>query len=207
MKNQISEKQLVANRENAKKGGVKTNEGKEISKFNALTHGILSNVITEYDSNDYQNIQERLLKEFEPSSFLTEFLVERIVLYIIRLNRVASAETEYMKTALDPTKGHMEEREVKKERKDDIFDMQAYEPSLPRTESEWVVDRQGYSARLHKEDIETLQNIYLRYEKSIENRLYGTIKELERMQNKCENLSNNDTPKKDGFVSQKNKTF
>ncbi len=190
----ISQKQLEANRENSKKGGVKTVEGKEITKCNALTHGILSNVITEYDSNDYERIHEQMMRELQPATYLEKILVERIVLYIIRLNRAANAETEYMKTVLDPTEGHMEEREAKEERKDDIFDMQVYEPSLPRTVSEWVVDRQGYSARLHKEDIETLQNIYLRYEKSLENRLYQTINELERRQNKRKNLNNNATP-------------
>lgn len=50
MKHSISEKQLEANRKNAKKGGVKTSKSKEISKYNALKHGILSNVITEYDN-------------------------------------------------------------------------------------------------------------------------------------------------------------
>ena len=190
----ISQKQLEANRENAKKGGVKTNEGKEITKCNALTHGILSNVITEYDSSDYERIQDRMMKELQPATYLEKILVERIVLYIIRLNRAANAETEYMKTVLDPTEGHMEEREVIEKGKDDFLDMQVHEPSLSRTVSEWVVDRQGYSARLYKGNIETLQNIYLKYEKSIENRLYRTINELERMQNKRENLNNNATP-------------
>ena len=38
----ISQKQLEANRENAKLGGVKTEEGKAVSKYNALKHGLLS---------------------------------------------------------------------------------------------------------------------------------------------------------------------
>ena len=33
-----SEKQITANRENGKKGGVKTNAGKTASKMNALKH-------------------------------------------------------------------------------------------------------------------------------------------------------------------------
>jgi hypothetical protein len=40
-----SQKQIDANRENAKKGGVKTDEGKAVSKYNALKHGILSKQI------------------------------------------------------------------------------------------------------------------------------------------------------------------
>ena len=37
-----SQKRLEANRVNALKGGVKTPEGKAISKYNALKHGILA---------------------------------------------------------------------------------------------------------------------------------------------------------------------
>ena len=39
---EISQKQLEANRQNAKLGGVKTEEGKAISKYNAIKHGLLS---------------------------------------------------------------------------------------------------------------------------------------------------------------------
>ncbi|MFC1957264.1 hypothetical protein ACFLX0_00390 [Chloroflexota bacterium] len=37
----ISEKQHRANRENAKKGGVKTKEGKSKSRLNAVKHGMI----------------------------------------------------------------------------------------------------------------------------------------------------------------------
>ena len=36
----ISDKQLEANRKNAKLGGVKTEEGKAVSRLNALKHGV-----------------------------------------------------------------------------------------------------------------------------------------------------------------------
>ncbi|UCD52931.1 MAG: hypothetical protein JSW27_09885 [Phycisphaerales bacterium] len=36
----VSQKQLEANRKNAKKGGVRTDEGKAIAKCNALKHGL-----------------------------------------------------------------------------------------------------------------------------------------------------------------------
>ncbi len=37
-----SEKQIEANKENGKLGGVKTDEGKAVSKYNAIKHGLLS---------------------------------------------------------------------------------------------------------------------------------------------------------------------
>ena len=36
----VSKKQLEANKKNAQKGGVKTQEGKAIVKYNALRHGL-----------------------------------------------------------------------------------------------------------------------------------------------------------------------
>ena len=42
---EISQKQLEANRENAKLGGVKTEEGKAVSRYNAVKHGLLSDKV------------------------------------------------------------------------------------------------------------------------------------------------------------------
>jgi len=41
----VSEKQLIANRENSKLGGVKTEAGKQVIRLNAVTHGLLTNVV------------------------------------------------------------------------------------------------------------------------------------------------------------------
>jgi len=48
-----TQQQIEANRQNAKLGGVKTEEGKEISKYNALKHGLLSKeVLLEKRTNE-----------------------------------------------------------------------------------------------------------------------------------------------------------
>jgi len=41
----VSKKQLVANKRNAQKGGVKTAEGKAVTRLNALKHGLLTDEI------------------------------------------------------------------------------------------------------------------------------------------------------------------
>ncbi|OGL82255.1 hypothetical protein A3I41_05460 [Candidatus Uhrbacteria bacterium RIFCSPLOWO2_02_FULL_48_18] len=59
-----SQKQIEANRENAKRGGVKSEEGKDVSKYNVLRHGILSREVLlegedESHSLDLVNALER----------------------------------------------------------------------------------------------------------------------------------------------------
>jgi hypothetical protein len=162
MKHSISKKQIEANRKNAKKGGVKTPEGKEISKYNSLKHGILSVVITEYDKGNFEELHKRLIGDLCPETVIEEILVERIALYFIRLNRGAKAETEYIKKILNPDVGHWE-----------VFD-----PIYEEVFKKWIVDKEGYRPKINKDDIEPLVNLYLRYEKSLENRLFKTMHEL-----------------------------
>ncbi len=58
----LSQKQLEANRQNAKLGGVKTEEGKAVSKYNALKHGILSQEVLLESENEkrYKKITKEL---------------------------------------------------------------------------------------------------------------------------------------------------
>ena len=57
----VSNKQLQANQENAVLGGVKTPEGKTVSKYNAQVHGILRQSITEYEQEFYSGILDDLM--------------------------------------------------------------------------------------------------------------------------------------------------
>lgn len=163
MKNSISEKQLRANKENARRGGVKTPEGKEVSKYNSLKHGILSDVITDYDKGNFEELHQRLINEFNPETAIEEIIVERIVLCTIRLSRAVKAETEYIKKILNPEIGHHE----------GLLDVEL---------GRWVVDKPGYTPKFDKDAVKPLENLYLRYEKSLENRLYRALHELERIQ-------------------------
>ena len=90
----ISEKQLEANRENAKKGGVNTEQGKSISRLNAEKHGIFTKVmIAEAEEGEIlDQLIGRLFDEFTPKGILEETLVDRIVIFIWRLRRCAIAE-------------------------------------------------------------------------------------------------------------------
>lgn len=93
---EISQKQLEANRENAKLGGVKTEEGKAVSKYNAIKHGLLSKeVLLEGEDEKYLiEIGKRLRAELEPQTELELVLVDRITANVWRLKRVMQIESE-----------------------------------------------------------------------------------------------------------------
>ncbi len=159
-----TEKQIEANRENAKKGGVKTSEGKAVSRWNAVQHSILKEVVSEYEQESYEGILEQLVERYRPEDILEHMLVERIGICRLRLYRAARAENEYMRSVLNPRK------------------VVAENPFANLGFSLEKVVHEGYVPLVHQEAIEKLSNVYLRYETTIENRMYKAIHELERLQ-------------------------
>jgi len=93
-----NKKQIKANRENAKKGGVKTQKGKDIVRFNALKHGILSQAVYiekgdgREDINELNTVAQNLIQELRPVGVVEEMLVDRVLSSYWRLRRVIRAE-------------------------------------------------------------------------------------------------------------------
>lgn len=107
--NSISEKQLKANRQNAKLGGVKTLAGIEISKMNALKHGILSNkTLLESEQNEideFIKLKTEITDQLLPMGEFEIFLTDRIITNIWRLRRlmkIESSSMEYEKNDIYP---------------------------------------------------------------------------------------------------------
>jgi len=94
----ISQKQLEANKANAQKGGVKTKEGKQIVKYNALNHGLLAKevVITigegAEDPEEFSRLLVDLQEQLNPVGTLEEMLVEKIAVAYWRLRRAYNYE-------------------------------------------------------------------------------------------------------------------
>ncbi|MFA4880449.1 MAG: hypothetical protein WC650_02395 [Candidatus Doudnabacteria bacterium] len=90
----VSQKQLEANQKNAKLGGVKTDEGKAVSKLNALKHGLLSKevLLNEEDEKSLIELGKRLRTELKPDTELELLLVDRIVANFWRLRRAMIIE-------------------------------------------------------------------------------------------------------------------
>lgn len=162
----ISDKQYKANQTNAFLGGVKTLEGKEISKFNALTHGILRQSLTDYENEFYIDIYNDLVKQLKPEGIIEKVLIERIAVYYLKLFRVQKAETEYMKAKLNPRV--IKSRDVIQEMTNKILENQ--------------VMNEGYTPKITDEVIIRMYETYSRYEGTLENRLYKALHELEWFQ-------------------------
>lgn len=93
---ETSQKQIEANRENGKLGGVKTEEGKAVSKNNAIKHGILSQEIVLKDENEKTLIEfgKKLRTELKPETEFELLLVDRIIANTWRLKRALKGEKE-----------------------------------------------------------------------------------------------------------------
>ncbi len=94
----LSEKQQLANQKNAQNGGVRTIKGKEISKYNAMRHGILSKeaVIRKGDCQEdyelYENMRDELFVEINPVGLVETMLTDKLLAYYWRMRRVIQAE-------------------------------------------------------------------------------------------------------------------
>jgi hypothetical protein len=149
-----SNKQIEANTENSKLGGVKTTEGKEVSKFNAVKHGIFRQTITEYESDFYSDIFLQLKEQLLPEGILEEILVERIATCYVKLYRVAKSEQEHIKASIHPEGLHIH----------------------------LMGDEDTYAPQIKTATVSVLVNLFARYEVTTENRLYKAMHELERIQ-------------------------
>ncbi len=103
----VSEKQLQANKENAQKGGVKTLEGKEIVKYNALKHGLLAKEVVIAVGEGAENPEEfnallaDLGTQLQPQGTLEEIQVEKIAVAYWRLRRAYRYEVGLIRNELD----------------------------------------------------------------------------------------------------------
>lgn len=148
-----SEKQISANQENGKLGGVKTEEGKAVSKYNALKHGILSKevLLKSEDEKALIEMGKTLRAELEPQSELELVLVDRITANVWRLKRVMQMEREMMADSQKSSFG------------DGV-------PTLGQTLTHYDIAHNDVYGKL------------IRYETSIERGIYKALHELQRVQ-------------------------
>ena len=148
-----TEKQIDANRENGKLGGVKTEEGKAVSRFNAIKHGLLSKEVL-LESEDEKTLIEmgkHMREELEPKTELEFVLVDRITANVWRLRRVMQMEREMMVKSQENMFGG------------DIHKL-------------------GHTLTHHDIAHNDIYGKIIRYETSIERGIYKALHELQRIQ-------------------------
>jgi len=94
-----SEKQIIANRANAKKStGPKTEAGKRNSSRNALKHGLTAEavVVGDEDPAKFEELRANFERDVQPETAIEHFLVERLAADSWRLLRVPAFEAAYM---------------------------------------------------------------------------------------------------------------
>ncbi len=102
-----SEKQIRANKQNAKKSsGPKSAEGKREVSSNRITHGILSDKLLLGGENpqDYQSLLDNLQAQLRPVGALELSLVEKIAVILWRQRRLVSAETATIELGINPNR-------------------------------------------------------------------------------------------------------
>jgi len=86
--------QLQANRRNARRGGVKTEAGKLVSRLNARKSGIFAVVLTPADRDELAPILESFMADFRPVGQREKDIVEEMALTSLRLQRCTRLEAE-----------------------------------------------------------------------------------------------------------------
>ena len=152
---EISKKQLEANRQNAKLGGVKTEEGKAVSKYNAIKHGLLSKevLLDDEDEKTLIEVGKKLRTELEPQTELELVLVDRITANVWRLKRVMQIEREM----------------IESDRSSMNFSLSDNKKTLGGAVSHDLANADTYGK-------------LIRYEASIERGIYKALHELQRIQ-------------------------
>jgi len=172
-----TEAQVIANRLNAQKStGPRTPQGKEIASQNSIKHGLLAeqDVIASESEADFNLYRRQLLDELNPLSPMESVLAERIVTLSWRLKRAGRFQNQ----AIDVLNCN-----------------QTNDPSKKLIQSLYrsiAGDSQGNTngsngelalGRLVVKDFsnERVLDRLLMYERRIENSLYKTLLELQRL--------------------------
>lgn len=98
----ITSYNLAAKRRNARQGGVKTPEGKAVSRHNARRHGIFATALTDADGEDLAEVHDRFAEDMQPATAIEETLVEKLAVCYLHMQRCARAEAVHYRATWFP---------------------------------------------------------------------------------------------------------
>ena len=157
----LTARELAARKQNAQFAGVKTPEGKAISRLNARKHGVFASALTTLDNRELAAIYDEFAETAQPVGAIEEALVEKMALCWLRIQRCARAEAELHADVWLPTVRELRDAE------DD------------RDEPWRRADRSGF---FKPHTFERLVSLVHRYDTSLTNQMMRLMHELERVQ-------------------------
>ena len=166
MPKEITKDRVKINQRNATKSTGPLNTTS--TRFNALKHGMLAVGITELDDCGYQELVRHMKSSFQPEGPLENFLCERMAFCMVRIKRALRLEAEFITSELHPPITKVEGGHLNGDSEFLYGTTIVLDPGLP--------------ARLPSSAVDTLVGKFQRYETSIENKLYRSMHELERLQ-------------------------
>jgi hypothetical protein len=172
-----TEAQILANRLNAQKStGPRTTQGKAVASQNSVKHGLLaeSDVITSESEADFDLYRRQLLDELNPASPMESILAERIVTLSWRLKRAGRFQNQ----AIDVLNSNQTNDPLKKLTQSLYFSIAGKSPSDANSSNgELALGRLAVKDFSNARVLDRL----LMYERRIENSLYKTLLEFQRL--------------------------
>lgn len=147
----MKDKRSITSPINGQHGGVKTIEGKDISKKNSISHGIFARYSTGYDFMSFEEVYDMFAEEFGDKTPSRKTLIFQLSLLLIRLHRCARFEAEYFNQQLDPPKY---ETTLVKKGNVELSSFDEYESKLIS----------GTLMTLEEKSLNTLKHVYHNYE-------------------------------------------
>ncbi|NIW00176.1 hypothetical protein GWN26_14060 [Candidatus Saccharibacteria bacterium] len=173
-----TEAQKRANRRNAKKStGPRTREGKATASKNSIKHGLLAHqtIISSENHADFCKERERILSDLVPESPMESMLAERVVILSWRLKRIDHIQNQ----TIDALNKRNTSGTLNKLTKSLLFKGQ----QLPQADSSDPAQDLALGIMAIKDfsNARVLDRL-LMYERRIENSLYKTYLEFQRLQ-------------------------
>ena len=169
--------QILANRRNAKKSkGPRTPKGKAIASQNSLKHGLTAtrDVIYSESRSDFELYRDRVLAELSPDSPMESMLAERIVNLSWRLKRTSYLQNQ----TIDALNANRTSSPLAKLTQSLLpKDLRHPQGVSSTSDAALALGRLAVNDFSNARVLERL----LMYERRIENSLYKTILELQRL--------------------------
>ncbi|MHA2046346.1 MAG: hypothetical protein ACYSWZ_02580 [Planctomycetota bacterium] len=173
-----TEAKIIANRRNAQKStGPRTREGKAAASKNSVKHGLLAHqtIISSEKQADFRIERDRILSDLVPESPMESMLAERIVILSWRLKRIDHIQNQ----TIDALNARNTSSPISKLTQSLCFKNLKKSQTAPSTSANDLA--LGLMAIKDFSNSRVLERL-LMYERRIENSLYKTHLEFQRLQ-------------------------